>query len=318
MKYTAAYKFRSGGISAQDAELRIEKEGIYFGNTFVDYADFDLLQPINHRVIITLQDGEEIEISMLGFSYDGFWEELAVCYNERSMQALFVAEDTVMNCEGEYSYQSEAGPRNVSGRGRVILVSDAVIILPPSSDAVRIPLFYVDEIISSGYMTDIRMKSGKSFRIGKFGYDTKPFMERCEACMRKTKADREKLLKSFKPEEPFMHIGLFRTIQKTEYWGAAFGNGTAAVELYTNEDSAIYLYRYDDRDRFCRSLEESMEAVGNYREIIFLSEDELNKKPLYRMSVHRSSAVRFLRSCSAGRLIHRGDYEGRLEEFLRS
>lgn len=40
-----------------------------------------------------------------------------------------------------------------------------------------------------------------------------------------------------------------------------------------------------------------MEAVGSHRELIFISDEQLNEKPLYRMAVHRSQAVRFLRSC---------------------
>ncbi|MBO4863719.1 MAG: hypothetical protein J5517_05110 [Eubacterium sp.] len=316
MKYRATYEIASQSIRSEDANVEIGKEGLRLGDIFIDFADLDTLKPINHRVMLTLLDGTGIEISMLGFSYDGFWEELTGCFGERTLQALFVQEETIMKCEGEYSYYPEDHPEKEAGRGQVILVSDAVIILPQSSNAVRVPLFYAESVTIDGYQIMIKMKDGRGYQIGKFGYDTKPFFERCETAFKKTTAKRQKLLDGFTSEKPFTYKGLFRTIQETEFWGAAFGDGKAAIELYTKDDSATYLYSFDDKDRFVQSLEKAMEAVGSHREIIFLSEEELSKKPLYRMAVHRSGAVRFLRSCSAGRLIHSKDHAKKLDEFL--
>ena len=316
MKYNATYEIKSKQIRVEDTTVVIEKEGLTLGNCFIDFSEFDSIKPINHRVIISLMDGTEIVVSMLGFSYDGFWEELTGCFGERTLQALFVQEETIMKCEGEYSYYPEGITEKEIGRGNVILVSDAVIILPVSSHAVRVPLFYAESISIEGYRITIGMKDGREYQVGKFGYDTMPFFERCEAAFKKTVARRQQLLDSFTTEDPFTYKGLFRTIQDEEYWGAAFGQGKAAIELYTKDDSATYLYSFEDKERFIRSLEMAMEAVGSHREIIFLSEDELNRKPLYRMAVHRSGAVRFLRSCSAGRIIHTKDHAKKLEEFL--
>ena len=316
MKYKATYEIKSRGVRAEDAEVVVGKEGLTLGNIFIDYADLDTLKPINHRVMLSLHDRTGIEISMLGFSYDGFWEELTGCFGERTLQALFVEEETIMKCEGEYNYLPEGMTDREIGRGNVILVSDAVIILPVSSHAVRIPLFYADSIDLDGYQITIRMKDGTEYKIGKFGYDTMPFFERCETNFKKTVQRRQQLLKSFTAEEPFTYTGLFRTIQDEEYWGAAFGQGKAAIELYTKNDAATYLYSFEDKERFIRSLEMAMEAVGSHRELIFLSDEELNRKPVYRMAVHRSSAVRFLRNCSAGRLIHTKDHAEKLKKFL--
>ena len=97
---------------------------------------------------------------------------------------------------------------------------------------------------------------------------------------------------------------------------AAFGSSRCAVELFTGEQAATYLYHYQDRQAFLFRLEMAMEAVGTHREIIFLDEEQLADKPLYRMALHRSPAVRFLRSCSAGRIIHTAAHAQKLAEFL--
>lgn len=83
----------------------------------------------------------------------------------------------------------------------------------------------------------------------------------------------------------------------------------AAVELAIPEQSsaATFIYRYQGEWAvFGRKLNRAMEAVSFRREVIWLDEDALNKPEHahYRMAIARTEALRFLRSCFAGRVIH--------------
>lgn len=304
MKYT-------GRALGQDTELSIEREGLRMGKRFLDYADFKAIRPINHRVFIDTPSGDTVEVSMLGFAYDGFLEELTGCFCKRSMEALFADESPIMRCEGEYQLPGE------SGRGIITLLPDAICILPMTDRAIRIPLCFTRELRLEGYLLHIMMMSGAHYTVGRMGYDTKPFAERAQKAMDMTKAKRKKALAGVKPSPPFTYSGLFRTEQPELYWTAALGDGCCAIELFTGDDSATYLYRFTEpREVFLGSLNEAMEAMGVNREIIFISPEKLSEKPLYRMAVDRSEAVRYLRSKSAGRLIHNATHEQRLKEFL--
>ena len=303
----------TGRACGQDAELSVEKEGLRIGKVFLDYADFAGIRPINHRVFIDTLSGEVVEVSMLGFSYDGFLDELTKGFSDRSMEALFAEEEALMRCEGEYHLLSQ------SGRGEIILLPDAVCILPPTACAIRIPLCFVREIALDGYLLHIVMNSGAHYTVGRMGYDTKPFAERAQQAAALTKKKRQQAIAKLSPAPPFTRCGLFRTEQPEQYWTAALGQGCCAVELFTGDDAATYLYRFTEpQDVFLRQLDEAMEAVGVHREIIFLDDAKLNEKPLYRMAVARSQAVRYLRSKTAGRLIHNSTHAERLAEFLGS
>jgi len=302
----------NGRVFEQDSVLFIENEGLRLGDRFLDYADVKALRPINHRIFIDTLSGEEIEISMLGFFYDGFWGELTDRFGRRSMEALFAEEPPVMRCEdGEYQIPGERG------RGTVVLLPDAICILPPTWHAIRIPLCFTQQIRLDGYLLNIVMLSGACYVVGRMGYDTVPFAERAQQAAIDTKNKRAQALAKLELKPPFTHSGLFRTERPDQYWMAAFGEGRCAVELFTEENTATYLYRFtESKEQFLHNLEEAMEAVGIHREIIYLSQDQLNEKPLYRMAVDRSAAVRFLRSKAAGRLIHNALHERRLSEFL--
>ncbi|MBR6259265.1 MAG: hypothetical protein IKR21_03555 [Oscillospiraceae bacterium] len=304
MKYT-------GRALGADTELSVEEEGIRLGSRFLDYADVESFRPVNHRVMIDTLGGEQIEVSMLGFSFDGFWEELSDLYGKRSLQALFVEEEQLMLCEGEYEIPGE------TGRGNIALYPDAVCILPPGKKSLRLPLCFTEKLEAEGYKLTLSLRSGLCCTVGKMGYDTMPFFQRAEKCAAQVKKQRQKALSALPLKEPFTEKGLFRTERPEQYWNAAFGPGVCALEFLTDEDAATYIYRFSEpKELFLMKLEEATEAMGIHREIIYLPDEKIAEKPLYRMAVDRSEAVRYLRARSAGRLIHNQSHARRLAELI--
>lgn len=301
----------SAHVDGREASVALEKEGVRLGGRFLDYSEVAALRPISHRVYIDLLASGTVEVSMLGHSYDGFWEELCELFGKRSLEALFVEEKQLMLCEGEYETPRERG------RAKIALYEDSVCILPPTCGAVRIPLCFASDISLDGYLLRITLASGAAYTVGRMGYDTKPFAERAAQASERVKKQRDAALAAAKLTSPFTVKGLFRTAKPEECWQAAFGKGRCALELFTGEDAATYLYEFSEPEAvFASRLAEAMEAMGTHREIIYLTDGQLSEKPLYRMSVLRSEAVAFLRSRSTGRLIHSANHAQRLAEFL--
>jgi len=100
--------------------------------------------------------------------------------------------------------------------------------------------------------------------------------------------------------------------------------GVAAVELALGEEdsAATYIYKFNgDSAAFFKRLNHAMEAVGFHREVISMPDDDLKRKEnaLYAMAVKRTGALRFLRSCFAGRAIHRTQesWKKSIDEWMR-
>ena len=318
MDYNANLNISSTGKHYDNAPLTIDSEGFKTPAGFIDYADIIRFIPNNFRVYIYLLNGTTLTVSMLGHSFDGFCEEFSKCFNARSLDSLFIDEECIMDCASEFQIPATSVSPAEQGRGRISLYPDSVCILPESSQAVRIPLCFAANINLNGYQINISMRTGELYSFGKMGYDTQPFAERCIKYAGDSVKKRNSLISAITAEAPYTQKGLFRTAEEGKYWLAAYGNNCCAVELYTDESAATYLYRFSDAQLFSFRLEEAMEAVGSHREIIFLPDDQLREKPLYRMGVHRSEAIRFLRSCSAGRIIHTVSHAEKLADFLNS
>ena len=193
----------AGRVFGADAELSIEREGLRLGSRFLDFADLKSLRPVNHRVLIGTFSGEEIEVSMLGFSYDGFWEELMTLFGARSLEALFVEEEQLMLSEGDYQTPRE------SGRAKIALYGDAVCILPQSCNAVRIPLCFAQEIRLDGYQLHLALSTGARFTVGRMGYDTKPFAERAQQASDRVKKARARALEKLGIGADFTYTKLY-------------------------------------------------------------------------------------------------------------
>ena len=305
MKYSAQ-------VSGQDAKIVIENTGIAVNDEFFDFADFLRIYPNNHNIHLELLSGRKLVISMLGFSFDGFWDELQKTYENRCLSSMFIEEQVVMRCEGEYSLPTEAG------RCSIVLYPDSICILPPSDKSVRLAFSQIKELSVSGYTMSVSMLSGKTYTVGRMGYDTMPFFERADHLWKKNNLERTRIIQTLHVEPPYTVSGIFRTYHPEHYWVAAVTDRKCALELYTGEDAATYLYEFEEpKNVFLQNLIEALEAMSTNREIIYISNEALSANPLYRMAAARCYAVVFLRSKFTGRLVHNEKHSQRLQEFLK-
>lgn len=178
----------------------------------------------------------------------------------------------------------------------------------------------IDGSLTAGQTSDIAwlMPDGAAAALSALQGIAPSFVNACEMRIAQSRAADTYLF--FKelcaPDSLYAGIktGLSRDEEGDAIWVSALrerdGGGIAAVELALGEESAAatYIYRFHGgKDAFFKRLNHALEAVSFHREVISLTDEELNKadKALYRMAVKRTGALRFLRNCFAGRAIHR-------------
>ena len=249
-----------------------------------------------------------------------------------SERALFLEGAPIISCEGDYSYEEpDAQAQSIA---KLALYDDCLCIVPHDSGARRVPLCFAGEPVREGFSLSLSLDTGERYRIARLGANTDPFFkklaERRSNVAAAWAAAHEALdqnigmrlggasdaYETFRALPAKVSQGLF-SADDAAFWFAAVAPGRAAVELVTDEQTATYLYLFDvEPEMFVARLRHAMEAVKTNRRIIYLPPDELEAIPLYRMAVDRSSHVRFLRACNAGRIIHTASWRERLMEFF--
>ena len=320
---------------SSEAVCAIGREELLFraGNrTFtVNYADVKDFRLLNYHLFIETSGGK-VEVSQLGLQTEDFFDKLWEAYNARCLNALFVEDGPLFTGEGDYAY-TEQGEEERHGIAKITLHSDCLCMLPHNSGARRIPLCFSQEPETEQFKISLKLDTGEQYRISRIGRDTEAvFGKMCAArtkVVRKWKAAHDEL-SAHLPERLCeradeyqqmeavgcrMICGLY-SLDDTGFWFAGIKEGKAAIELVTNEQTATYLYTFNTSDtEFEQALRHAMESAGKHREVIFT---DLADKPLYRMTVERSRALRFLRAHNAGHILHSGGWSERLKEFLNN
>lgn len=97
----------------------------------------------------------------------------------------------------------------------------------------------------------------------------------------------------------------------------------AIVEFaFPNEQAATYIFRlHNSFEHFLTLLNRALEATGLQREIIYFSDEEIleDRHADKRMLLDRTPALRELRQCFAGRVIHRGldSWKNNVLQFIK-
>ena len=297
----------------------------------ISFADLMDMRLINYRLRCELREGEAV-ISQLGYQTEDFFEQTWLAYARRSRDALLVEDAPAMSCEGDYAYHEDGCEAH--GIAKLEVHEDCVCVYPHDVGARRIPLCFARTLEREGFSMTVALDTGETYRYARLGRDTDGFFDRVTSARKRTterwqRAQREleqnldarlgdvaSRYHAFVDAGGNAIVGLFSP-DDDGFWFATLLRGHAAVELVTNEDTATYLYDYDTSDEeFELRLRHAMEAVGRNRRVIYLGDDELDAIPLYRMAVDRSSHVRFLRGCNAGRIIHTKAWQSHLSDFL--
>ena len=294
----------------------------------INYADLKDFRLINYHLFLMTSSGE-MKLSELGRDTESFFEKLWSAYMSRSMEALFAEGTSLYNGEGDYAFTEQHVSQH--GIAKVELLPDALCLCPHDHFARRIPLCFALEPVEENFGITLTLDTGDTYTIRRIGRDTQTVLEkmcklRKEVSKKWQQAHQD--LDSHLPDRLGerlhsydlmrgcgckMITGLYR-LDGDGFWFAGLKDGKAAVELVTQEQTATYLYAYDNGDRaFEYSLRHAMESVGLHREVIFT---DLSDKPLYQMTVERSYHLRFLRDHNVKRIIHNASWDENLRSFF--
>lgn len=169
-----------------DAVISLTEDSIVFERTgkslAVPFADIDLLQVQNYKLLINAETFS-IAVSQMGRDTDVLYEQLWQAYNARTLKAFFVEGDPMFEASGEYRYSDDCG--RSAGIAKIKLYDRCLCILPPSSEARRIPLCFTTDAQILNFTIKITLDTGEWYEVIRLGDHTKRLLELINANLRK-------------------------------------------------------------------------------------------------------------------------------------
>ncbi len=225
----------------------------------------------NYQVKFTLDTGETYELLRLGWDTESFETKLSECMNRIRQNAInaALAVDPTLNT------MQSSGIAKLMPEGVAAPMGELSSISPSFSAA-------IEEKIKNSRAADTYLHFKEICAPGEILAGTKSYL---------AGEDQKDILWIVAPK------------QKEN-------GGVAALEMALSEDSsaATYVYRFTGGwNAFAMRLNHAIEAVSFRREVIYLSDGDLERKEnaLYKMAVKRTPALQFLRKSLDGRVIHR-------------
>lgn len=161
-----------------DAVITLEEDAIVFDRAgkslVIPYADIDGFSVQDYKLLINAETCS-VMVSQMGRDADVLCEKLWDAYNARTLKALFVQGSPQFEAQGEYRYSDDGGQSR--GIAKIKLYDSCLCILPPSSDARRIPLCFMTEPAMTDFAIKMTLDTGETYEVIRLGDRTKRLFE---------------------------------------------------------------------------------------------------------------------------------------------
>lgn len=161
-----------------EAVITLEEDSIVFDRAgkslVIPYADIDGFSVQNYKVLINTETYSAV-VSQMGRDTEVLREKLWDAYNARTLKAFFVQGEPQFEAQGEYKYADDGGQSQ--GVAKIKLYENCLCILPPSSDARRIPLCFMTEPVMMNFMIRMTLDTGEMYEVLRLGDHSKRLFE---------------------------------------------------------------------------------------------------------------------------------------------
>ena len=195
-KYTAQL---SSALINGEVKLVVNENCLSVTSVFdaaeLPFTDMTALEFADYAVTIRATDGSFV-FSRMGNWTRPFYDALCTAYNGAVKKALFIDDNPIISTRSEY--QCAEADRTFGGVAPAMVYDECVCILPPDTNARRIPMCFLTDIEKSDFELTLKL-AGDKYSLRRMGYDTDSFIMSVEKQMR---AMREKTLKAVRELDP--------------------------------------------------------------------------------------------------------------------
>ncbi|NLO46693.1 MAG: hypothetical protein GX111_00005 [Clostridiales bacterium] len=158
-------------ISLSEEVLVFEDAGWYHA---IPFSGIDAFYVQNYKLIVVAGQ-ERVEIAQMGRDTDVLYAKLWDSYNARTLKAFFVSGQPMFETQGEYAYSDDGGA--AQGIAKISLFDNCLCLLPPCSDARRIPLCFMSKPVIERFMITMTLDTGETYQVMRLGSHTQRLFE---------------------------------------------------------------------------------------------------------------------------------------------
>jgi len=249
-------------ISDTPAKIILEQENFSifpenWGTYLFSYREVIDVIPEDYQLKLSLNKGQELIISQLGYQYEDFIRIFIKLRNEMILKDLLFQETLKKSgLEADFLYLDESGLEKQKGKAEFKFYQTSLVILPERGELMKIPFRDISETKTDNFQIEMKIEKNGKVIISKLGEKFDLFKETLQSCLNEIVLNVQNFIKGIWPEIDFSILNKISSLIKE---GKAIKRGeieTMAPEFWERFEKALTRTEVKEEYEFLKSIGE--------------------------------------------------------------
>jgi len=207
-------------ISETPAKIILEQESFSifpenWGTYLFSYREVIDVIPEDYQLKLSLNKGQELIISQLGYQYEDFTRIFIKLRNETILKDLLFQETLKKSgLEADFLYLDESGLEKQKGKAEFKFYQTALVVLPKRGELIKIPFSDISEIKTDNFQVEMKIEKNGKIIISKLGEKFDLFKETLKSCLNEIVLNVQNFIKGIWPEIDFSTLNKISSLIK--------------------------------------------------------------------------------------------------------
>jgi len=249
-------------ISDTPAKIILEQENFSifpenWGTYLFSYREVIDVIPEDYQLKLSLNKGQELIISQLGYQYEDFIRIFIKLRNEMILKDLLFQETLKKSgLEADFLYLDESGLEKQKGKAEFKFYQTSLVILPERGELMKIPFRDISETKTDNFQIEMKIEKNGKVIISKLGEKFDLFKETLQSCLNEIVLNVQNFIKGIWSEIDFSTLNKISSLIKE---GKAIKRGeieTMAPEFWERFEKALTRTEVKEEYEFLKSIGE--------------------------------------------------------------
>lgn len=205
----------------------------------IPFRDILEMKKTDHRLFLSLSNGETLVLSHMGYRYDDFTKRLKQLWNDVVLKDMLMHETMIRSGVSADCQQRDTHGLSKTLRCEPRLYRSALVMIFEHDDPIRLPYSMLTQIKPEDFRLHIETEFGDTYILAMMGRQYQPFVQTLVGILEELSIETQTMLKTYLPSASFALIRQASELLKEGKAAQRRDLDSISPDLWTNLESTI-------------------------------------------------------------------------------